>query len=88
MEKHFAIVELNSDNKNNMIGTITNVYNTEQSLMSFKERFLTAIGEHFDIDDFNFDEIPNLFEIPLYCDITIEIDGFNFEVRIQETWLY
>ena len=85
--KHFTILEL-GDSESPMIGTIDNIPNNKQGIESFKERFLTAIGEHFDIDDFNYDEIPDLFTGSPYEDIMIEVDGMNYEIRIVETWLY
>ena len=85
--KNFTIYEI-ADSEAPMIGTITNVVNTPESLESFKNRLIAAIAEHFDNDDFRIDEIPDLFTGSSYDDIMIEIDGLNYEIRIVETWLY
>jgi|TARA_R110000851_G_scaffold50221_1_gene120124 hypothetical protein len=86
--KHFTIIELEADTEAPMIGTIQNIPNTPQGISSFKERFLTAVGEHFDVVDFNHDELPDLFTGSSYEDLGIEIDGVNYTVRIIETWTY
>ena len=88
MLKHFTIIELNADSESPMVGTIDNVTNNNVGLESFKERFLKALSEHFDVEDFNHDEIPDLFTGSPYEDIMIEIDGMNYEIRIMETWIY
>jgi hypothetical protein len=86
--KHFTLLELGHDSESPMIGTIDNIPNNAVGKQSFKERFITAIGEHFDINDFNFDEIPDLFAGSPYEDMMIEVDGMNYEIRILETWMY
>lgn len=86
--KHFTILEIGADSESPMIGTIDNIPNTKFGADSFKDRFLKAIGEHFDVEDFNHDEIPDLFTGLPYEDLGIEIDGLNYEVRILETWIY
>jgi hypothetical protein len=86
--KHFTIIEIGYDVESPMIGTIDNVTDTEQGINSFKERFYEAVGEHFDVYDFNHSQLPDLFDGSPYHDIEIEIDGFNYDVRIIETWIY
>ena len=86
--KHFTLIELGSDAESPMIGTIDNITDDKQGKESFKERFLYAVGEHFDLDDFNYDEIPDLFYGNPYEDLMIEADGINHEIRILETWIY
>ena len=86
--KHFTLIELGSDAESPMIGTIDNVTNNAVGRESFKERFLKAVGEHFDVEDFNYDEIPDLFAGSPYEDVTIKVDGINYNIRILETWIY
>lgn len=86
--KHFTILEIGADSESPMIGTIDNIPNTKFGIDSFKDRFLKALSEHFDVEDFNHDEIPDLFTGSPYEDLGIEIDGLNYEVRILETWIY
>lgn len=86
--KHFTLIELGSDAESPMIGTIDNVINNVAGRVFFKERFIKAVGEHFDIEDFNYDKIPDLFTGSPYEDITIEVDGINYNIRIMETWIY
>lgn len=86
--KHFTVIELGTDAESPMIGTINNVPNTPQGIQSFKERLLNAITEHFDSEVFYYDEIPNLFTGSICEDIMIEVEGFNYEIRILETWIF
>ena len=86
--KHFTILELEPQAESPMIGTIDNVTDDAIGKQLFKERLITAISEHFDIEEFNYDEIPDLFTGSPYEDIGIEIDGMNYEIRILETWIY
>ncbi len=86
--KHFTILEIGSDVESPMIGTIDNVTNDKIGKQLFKERLITAISEHFDAKDFNYDEIPDLFTGSAYEDMGVEVDGFNYEIRILETWVY
>ncbi len=85
--KHFAIIELKNDEAPS-IGVIDNITNSAQGKKSFEERFIKAVGEHFDVEEFNYDEIPDLFTNSPYEDVGIEIDGMNYDVRIMETWIY
>ena len=86
--KHFTIIEIAADSESPMIGTIDGITNTKQGIDSFEERFKTAIAEHFDAEDFNYDAIPDLFTGSPFEDIGIEIYGSNYDVRILETWIY
>jgi len=93
--KHFTIVELDqatSDDQLNqecpMIGTIQNIPNNPQGIQSFQDRFQEAVCDHFDANDFNHDEIPDLFAGSPYEDVGIEIEGSNYTVRIIETWFH
>ena len=88
MNKHFTILELGSDAESPMIGTVDYISNTKTGKESFKKRFIKAVCEHFDIKEFNHDEIPDLFAGSPYEDIMIEFDGLNHEIRIIETWMY
>jgi len=84
--KHFALIELGNDEAPS-VGVITNIINTKLGREIFKESFLKAVGNHFDIEDFNFSEIEDIFNEP-YVDVDIEVEGFNYTVRIVETWIY
>jgi hypothetical protein len=86
--KHFTLLEIGSDAESPMIGTILNITNDNTGKETFKQKFLDAVSEHFDIEDFNYDELPDLFCGSPYEDIMIEVDGANYEIRILETWLY
>jgi len=88
MLKHFTIIELGEDNESPMVGTINNISNNPQGIQSFKERFQKAVGEHFDVEDFNHDQLPDLFSGSAYDDVGIWIDELNYKVRIIETWNY
>lgn len=86
--KHFTLIEIGGDSDFQMIGTIPNVLNNKQGIKSFKERFLIAVSEHFDFENFNHDAVPDLFCGSPFEDLMIEADGLNHELRIFETWLY
>ena len=86
--KHFVLLEINSDSDSPMIGIIDNVTDNKQGANSFKERFIIAINEHFDLDEFNYDKIPDIFSNEPYYDIVIEENGFTHEIRIMESWVY
>jgi hypothetical protein len=89
IKKSFTLIELDySDPEAPMIGTLINIKNTDRGEVEFKEKFHTAVCEHFDVEDFNHDEIPDLFDGSPYHDVTIEVDGVNYEIRIMETWYY
>lgn len=87
--KHFQLSEIyRGDNIHHTIGTIPNVVDSQAGKEAFAFRFKTAVGEHFDLSDFNYGELPDLFDGSEYHDIEIEMDGDNYEIRISETWLY
>jgi hypothetical protein len=71
-----------------MIGSIANIKNTDTGLSDFKRRFGVAVCNHFDVEDFNHDELPDLFAGSDEDDIGIEIDGVNYTVRIMKTLHY
>lgn len=91
-KKHFALIEVGNDDCP-VIGVLTNITNDKAGLWLFQEKFKEAVGSHFDTEDFNFDELPNPFD-DTYCygkhlpTVGIEINGWNFEVEIVETWIY
>jgi len=86
--KHFVILEIGANSESPMVGTIDNVPNKPQGIASFLERFHEAIKEHFDVENFSHDPIPDLFCGSPYDDIGIEVDGNKYEIRILETWIY
>lgn len=86
--KDFTIIERTSGERIPMIGTITGVYNSQTSINGFKKRFIQAVSEHFDIADFNHDELPNLFDGEIKWEVEIEAEGINYPLVIMETWLY
>lgn len=86
--KHFTLIELGSDAESPMIGTILYIPDTKQGKISFIQRFSEAIKEHFDIEEFSSDKMPDLFCGSPYEDISITIDQIKFEIRILETWSY
>ena len=86
--KHFTIIELVAGSENPMIGTIDNIPKGRLGRNSFEERFSHAIRDHFDVGEFEKEEIPDLFAGSAYEDIAIEIDGTSYEIRIMETWMY
>jgi len=91
MLKHFSIIEIGADSESPMVGTILNIPKNKQGYDSFKDRFVEALKEHFDTDEFNYDKIDLdrfFVDYSPYEDIMIEIDGYNYEVRIMETWTY
>jgi hypothetical protein len=71
-----------------MIGSIANIKNTDMGLSDFKSRFGVAVCTHFDVENFNHDELPDLFAGSNEDDIGIEIDGMNYTIRIMKTWHY
>ena len=84
--KHFTILELGSDAESPMVGTLLNVTEDAEVL---KLRFITSLEEHFDSDDIHFkDPFPDLFAGSAFDDMTIEIDGVEYKIRILETWIY
>lgn len=85
--KSFALMEV-GNYECPMIGVIQNVQDGEVGRGEFKSKFMEAIGSHFDTDDFNFDEIPDLFDGGWSYTVGVEIDGLNYEVEIMETWIY
>lgn len=85
--KSFALLEV-GNSECPMIGVIANVSNDEIGKADFKTKFIEAVGSHFDADDFNFDEIPDLFDGGYSYEVGIEIDGLNYDVEIIETWIY
>lgn len=87
--KHFALIELENDDAPS-IGVITDIPNTEYGQELFKGKFLDAVGSHFDAADFNHSEIGSIEDLfsEAYVDIDVEIDGFNYTVRVMETWIY
>jgi hypothetical protein len=86
--KHFTIIEIGHNVLYPMIGTIDNIPNSIQGVQSFKERFLKALKERLCDEDFNYDEIPDLFTESAYEEVTIECNGINHDIRILETWHY
>ncbi len=86
-KKSFALLEV-GNSECPPFGVIANVSNDESGKADFKKRFIDAVGSHFDADDFNFDEIPDLFDGGHSYEVGIEIDGFNYSVEIVETWIY
>lgn len=85
--KSFALMEV-GNHECPMIGVIQNAQDGEVGRGEFKRKFIEAVGSHFDADDFNFDEIPDLFDGDWSYTVGIEIDGLNYEVEIIETWIY
>lgn len=86
LTKHFALLEL-GNNECPMIGVLTFV-EQKNFETTFNQKFFDAVCSHFDCDDFNYDQIEDLFDGQPYWDIMIEINGSNYEIRIIETWLY
>ena len=87
--KHFTILELGSDAESPMIGTIENIPNNKQGIQSFKERFIDALGEHFDSNDiYLLQEFPDMFVGTPYEDLKISVDDCTYKIRILETWIY
>jgi len=89
--KHFQLTELYRGDKPHMIGTIANVVNSQAGREAFNVRFQTAVGEHFDLNDFNYDEIPfgTMFEDGFEeVEVVIEDEGMNYIIKIEETWMY
>jgi len=86
--KHFTVIELGEDSESPMIGTIDNVTSNKVGKQLFEERFKKAIQEHFDVYDFETEEIPDLFAGSPYEDMTIKVDGEEYKIRILETWIY
>lgn len=89
--KHFQLTEVYRGDKPHIVGTIPNVVQSQAGEEAFNVRFDTAVGEHFDLMNHVRDEIP--FEI-LFDDefdkleITIEDDGMNYIIVIEQTWMY
>lgn len=86
MLKHFTILEVDND-ECPMMGTIDNIPNNPQGIYNFKDRFLKAIGEHFDVNDYEVSDLPDLFAGSPYEDVEVKIDGVPYKVRIVETWM-
>jgi hypothetical protein len=85
--KHFSLIELEDTAESPMIGTITNIPNNPQGKVSFKERFYSAVSEHFD-SDFVVPEIPDLFTGSPYEDVIVVVEAVDYKIRILETWMY
>tara|TARA_R110000868_G_scaffold74337_13_gene215002 strand:+ start:192 stop:455 length:264 start_codon:yes stop_codon:yes gene_type:complete len=86
--KHFTLLEVGSEADSPMIGTINNVTEDKKGELSFIKRVLVAVGEHFDLEDFNHDSIPDVFHGEPNTSFGIEANGANYEIRILETWIY
>lgn len=86
--KHFTILEIGADSESPMIGTIDNIPNNKVGKLSFKERLIKALEEHFDVMFIDPFEVPDLFAGSPYEDITISVEGIEYEIRILETWIY
>lgn len=85
--KSFALLEV-GNHECPMIGTIANISDTEEGKRSFEKKFREAVCSHFDVLEFEHDEIPDLFDGGHSYTVGIEIDGLNYEVEIMETWVY
>lgn len=96
--KHFTLTELGADSESPMIGTISNVEYTDESIEDFSRRAVNAIEEHFDAE---VTPVPAelitasnlIFDGSPYEDIEVQIIGIggNYQVhtiRLLETWLY
>jgi len=86
--KHFTLLELATDADSPMIGTIDNVTNDKIGIQFFKERIEKAIAEHFDTNEFELSNVPDMFVAIPYEDMKVIIDGIEYEIRILETWIY
>jgi hypothetical protein len=86
-KKSFALLEIGNHDCP-MIGVVANISNDEGGLYELKQKFIEAVSSHFDTDDFNYDELPDVFDGAPSYEIMLEIDGFNYEIEIVETWIY
>lgn len=87
--KHFAIIEQGTDLGASIVGVIDNIPKSEAGIESFNERLREALADHFDIEDFNIDavSIEDIFEYKPK-EVSIEVDGMNYFVEIQETFFF
>lgn len=87
--KHFAIIENGTDLGASIVGVIDNIPKSKAGIDSFNERLRKAVADHFDIEDFNIDvvTIEDIFEYKPK-EVSIEVDGFNYFVDIQETFFF
>ena len=84
--KSFALIERdNSDFP--VIGVIANIPDTPLGASHFKSKFIRAVTCHYD-SDFNYNELPYLFDLNHPHEVGIEIDGMNYFIEIIETWIY
>ncbi len=83
--KHFTILEIGADSESPMIGTIMNVAEGQDN---FSSRLMIALYEHFDAKSIRAWDIPDLFCGMHKHEITIQVDGNDYEIRIVETWMY
>ena len=86
--KHFAVIDTWEGN-NAIVGVIQNIPKSDTGIQSFNERLKKAVSDHFDVDDFNIDvvSIEDIFDYKPK-EVSIEIDGMNYFVEIQETFFY
>jgi hypothetical protein len=88
MLKHFGLVDTSN---NEIVGVITNITLNEVGVDSLNERIAKAVGDYFDIneDGFNID-IVDFSDVRSYKpkEISIEVDGLNYFVELQEIFLY
>jgi hypothetical protein len=85
--KHFVIISIDC-NEAPMVGMIDNVIDDNIGAALFVERFKDAVCTYADIEDFEHDEIPNLFDGSAYHDVEVRLDGVEETLRIMETWIY
>lgn len=85
-QKHFTLLELGADAESPMIGTILHVNDELQD--EFRPRLVEALHEHFDVKNVKVWTLPDLFDGSPYHDVTVQIDGNDYEIRIIETWTY
>ena len=86
--KHFIITDI-TDGINSPIGVIQNIPRTEIGIESFNERMKEAISDHLDSSDFNIDivSIEDIFDYKPK-EVSIEIDGCNYFIEIQEVFFF
>lgn len=84
--KHFTILELNTDEAP-MIGTICNINNDKVGKEIFRESFIQSVADHFDVEAFVSDKIPDLFTGEPYYGIEVTIYDKKISIIILETWI-
>lgn len=96
--KNITIIESGEYSESKMIGTLLDIANTPDGLQDFKERIDKALSQHFDCDssefkihgvnDAYYSIMAGSVESDFHLFFETELNSFNGQLTLLETWIY